>query len=351
MGSSLPRTLDLGTAEAPPLGLAAGLKENLVLTLDLSSRASLSTDSGEAFTQNVVGIDLRKMFSGPEADWGTLLFQGYLTRIANQAHHPPFFEDDDDWELVYRIANLNLTRLARGKLNLRVGHFEIPYGLEQSINTNGTLRDYTHGRNLGVKADWGTTINGVFPGFEYEVSASRGTGNEYFDRGNPHAVAGRIGTPSEAKVILGLSAFYGRVSNPGAVAVFEGGSADPVAARDLQAIVRRSRFGADLQWHFSSPFALLGEVSVGRDYNQDVCNALVELDWRSPGETFLVYLQTRCFAQRFAAGWDDALSCALGARYNPDATWALSAQYTQDFTTFFRVPRDAVFSLQLRFRF
>ncbi len=62
-----------------------------------------------------------------------------------------------------------------GKPRVRIGHFEIPYGIEHAINTNGTLRNYRHSANLGIKADWGLAINGETTSFEYEVSASRGS--------------------------------------------------------------------------------------------------------------------------------------------------------------------------------
>ena len=136
--------------------------ENLRMTVDLSSRIGLTRGGGTAY-QHVIGLDSHKVISGEGGDWGTVVMQGYLTRIDNQAQHPPFFDGADDTQFVYRIVNLNLTRYGRGRFNVRVGHFEIPFGLEHVINTNGTLRDFMHGPNLGVKADWGAGVNGSFP--------------------------------------------------------------------------------------------------------------------------------------------------------------------------------------------
>lgn len=176
---------------------------NLRLTLDLSSRISLSTRRGKVGTEHVIGLDLHKVFSDAEGDWGTLRLQPYLTRIDNLNQRPAFFEDDDDWELVFRFCDFNFTRIGRGRFNIRMGHFEVPYGLEHLLDTNGTLRQFIPGRNLGLKADWGVSINGVFPQFEYEVALTRGTGNEFFHRGEPFALAGRIGTPRDRNFVLG----------------------------------------------------------------------------------------------------------------------------------------------------
>ena len=35
---------------------------------------------------------------------------------------------------------------------------------------------WVHGANIGVKADWGATVNGELESFDYEFSWSRGTG-------------------------------------------------------------------------------------------------------------------------------------------------------------------------------
>lgn len=158
--------------------------------------------------------------------------------------HPPFFEDDHDQELVYRIFNFNYTALARGRFNIRVGHYEIPYGLEHVVNTNGTLRDYTPGRNLGVKADWGTGVNGGFDKFEYEIGLSRCTGNVYSSDGNPYILAGRIGTPRDENVVAGFSFMVGDVAQPGT----------------SEKTRNRKRFGPDIQVR-RGPWSMVAEAS------------------------------------------------------------------------------------------
>lgn len=343
-------------------GFAGAVQDNLRVTLDLSSRVSLSARRGKVSSENVIGIDLHKVFSDSEGDWGTLRLQPYLTRIDNLTRRPSFFEDDDDWELDFRFFDFNFTRIGRGRFNIRAGHFELPYGLEHLLDTNGTVRQLIPRRNLGFKSDWGVSINGVFPQFEYEVALTRGTGNEVFDRGGPFTVVGRIGTPRDRNLVLGVSVFHGRVWDPAGVRRWRWGlePANPlsrVVARLVGAggrgehdIVRRTRFGIDVQWYMG-PVGLLAEASFGRDYNQDVFNGLGELNWSNADDRWFAYTQARVFAQRFASGWDSATQSVVGVRYRPDNHRSFSVQYTQDIESMFDVSRDGVTTVQTRYRF
>ena len=308
--------------------------ENVRFTVDLSSRMSVNTNTGDISAAQFIGFDMHKVFTGKKGDWGTAVVQGYLTRIDNQKKHPPFFDGEDDWEMVYRIVNFNYTGLARGRFNIRVGHYEIPYGLEHLVNTNGTLRDYMHGRNIGVKADWGVGINGDLDAFEYEIGLSRGTGNGYFSTGNPYILAGRVGTPRDANVVAGFSFMVGDVARPAAP----------------RKVLYRRRFGPDIQVHWG-PWSVLAEASYGDDEGKGVVNGLVELDWRSRGERWLIYTQTRLFNQEFPTRWDEASSVVGGVRFALDRHWAFSGQLGQEISTFGASSRGGLGSLQIRYRF
>ena len=317
---------------APRDGLPDWMMDNLRWTIDLSSRAGLFTDTGRIGTTNIVGLDLHKVFSDVQGDWGTLTVQLYLTRIDDIPSPPPFFESDEDWELVTRITNFNYTGLAGGRFNIKAGHFEIPFGLEVPVNTNGTLRQMITARNLGVVADWGVGVNGVLPeaGATYEVTISRGSGIEYFNRWDPFIVAGRVGTSGRDDLEFGVSALHGEIAG-------------------RSGTIRRTRVGVDGQW-YPGPIGLLAEVSVGRNDDDDVANALIELNSQNAHETVTGYMQARVFTQRFDSGWDDAASLVWGVRFTPDRHWALSAQFEQNLTVF-RGSRDGVLSVQLRYRF
>ncbi|MGB0714407.1 MAG: hypothetical protein ACPGXK_00920 [Phycisphaerae bacterium] len=342
--------------------LGKELGSNLRLTLDLSSRVVYNARTGHAASLNFIGFDLHKVISDADGDWGTLTLQGYTTNINNLNPHPPFFEDDDDWDFVPRIFDFNFTRLARGRFNIRVGHFELPYGLEQIINTNGTLYDFVHGRNLGVKADWGVTVNGVIENIEYEVALTRGSGIEYSGRGSPWIVSGRIGSSRYENFIVGASFMHGEVQSPMGLRTWRSGlklpsRVDRVLGRTTsqpnrgnEGVIRRTRAGMDFQWYLG-PLGLFGEFSAGRDFNQDVFNALGELNWRSDDDALFLYSQMLVFAQRFGRGWDNALQSKTGMRWMLDNHWALSLQYIQDLATFEGGKHNRLVEMQVRYRF
>jgi hypothetical protein len=316
-------------------GLVSAWRENLRFTVDLAARGIYDTQNHEFGNVEFLGIDMHKVFSNASGDWGTLLLQPYLTRINNVAMHPPFFDSNYDTQIEFRICNFNYTGLAGGRFNIRVGHFEIPFGLEQVINTNGTLRDYIHGPNFGLKADWGITVNGELPAFEYEVALSRGSGNYWRSAGDPYIVSGRIATPQDRSWSVGLSGFRGDVYAP----------AEP------DGTFRRSRVGLDGQWYWHQ-FGLLGEVSAGRDESRSVVNALAELDYSSVDGVWLTYLQLRRFSIERPGGAsnDSAVSTALGITFDPDNHWSFGLQWSHDFTTFAGAPDSNVIAGQVRYR-
>lgn len=102
------------------------LFENSRAIIDLSSRFSAKIDGdGESFT-HFVGLDTHNLFSDEKGDWAT-----YVGQI--------------DWSLTTRMLKLNVNLLGRiidGAPNVRVGHYEIPFGLDHLINTNGTLHNF-----------------------------------------------------------------------------------------------------------------------------------------------------------------------------------------------------------------
>lgn len=323
---SLPAYVDAGESTA-----WGTLTENLRRSLDLSLRGAVNGRTGEVASVAALGVDTHTVLSGESRDIGTLTLQLYLTRIDNMPMRPVFFEEEDDWELVFRIFSYNAHLTAQRELNLRIGHLEIPFGVETLIDTNGTLRQYLHGPNLGVIADWGASLNGELEGMEYEVGWSRGTGNEWTDRGDPGVVFGRVGTDRYADTVAGLSFFDGKVLTPAGV-------------------IERSRYGADVS-HYVGALGLAADVSVGRDFDTDVYAALAETNWRNSDETVDAWLQVRDLGREINGSYEDTLSTQLGCRYVTPWNWTLSAQWTQTLSTIGDGHRDGVFTLQFRTRF
>ncbi len=306
--------------------------QNQRFSIDLSSRVLHDFETDETATLQFIGIDYLKIFSNSGGDYGTLLLQPYITRIDNLKKRPAFFDDEDDTEFVFRNFYYNYTGLGRGRFNIRLGHFELPYGLEQIYATNGTIQQFIQGPNLGLKVDWGVSLNGILPSFEYEVALTRGSGNAWETKGDPYVVSGRIGTSREKNLILGLSAMDGELFT------------------NKEQTQSRSRYGVDFTW-FVRSFTLKGELSTGKNESTNVFNSFLELDWQSPYETSLLYLQFKRFSREGQQGWDDKNNLAIGARYEPDNHWQLDAQLSDDLSTMGAAAKHQVLGLQIRYRF
>ncbi|MDG2423687.1 MAG: hypothetical protein P8M22_06900 [Phycisphaerales bacterium] len=317
-----------------PLEWLGPIADNLRFTIDLSGRFEWNSRRREWGITQFYGFDLYKVFSGKEGDWGILLLQGFATRINNVQPHPWFFNGSTDWEFVYRIFNFNYTGLAGGRFNVKVGHFEMPFGLEMLLDTNGTLRNVDTARNLGIKADWGVTLNGVIGHLEYEVGLGRGSGNEWRAAGSPYEFVGRIGTAREEPWVFGLSGFYGDLYRPN------------VPGNTIQ----RRRIGLDASW-FGGPVDVMSQMSFGLDNDDTVINSLVELGWKPFSEGLMVYLQLRQDSRQFEQDWSTQVQTRLGFEWAPDRHWVLSAEWVQNLVNFEDQPADATIRLQARYRF
>lgn len=303
--------------------------ENSRWTVDLSTRPSYDLNGDDWSSQHVIGLDYHKVFSTERGDIGTLVFQPYWVQLHN-VNSPPFiFDDGDDGELTWRIANFNYTALSRGLFNIRLGHFEVPFGLEQNLDTNGTARQYTFS-DRGIKADWGVSLNGVLPLLDYEIALTRGSGNEISDRDSPYIFAGRVGTPSTANLVVGLSWLHG----------------DVLTANDS---VQRRRLGVDVAYYYRHWEALF-EVSGGEDEGVDVANALMELSWRNSNEELHTYLQIRQSQRDEVEGRRNGSSVTLGVNWSIFSKIDLSAQWFRELDTLMAPRKAQRITLQARYR-
>jgi hypothetical protein len=105
----------------------------------------------------------------------------------------------------------------------------------------------------------------------------------------------------------------------------------------------------DVTW-VDGQHTLKAEVSAGRDFNQDILNALVEIDWLSTDELLHAYLQGIYLGQR-GSGWDEDVITRLGIVWAVTQYFSVSGQYEQDLKTYGSRPTDALFTIQARVRF
>lgn len=327
---------DFSTNELTETGvLTSSWKENLRFTVDVSNRSLFLTGSGDHANLAFLGIDLHKVFTADEGNIGTLILQPFLTRSDNfQSFPKSLFADPHDWTIDWRISNFNYTGLGRGKPNIRIGSFELPFGLEQIINTNGTIRDYTHFENFGIKTDWGVTLNGEASDVEYELAFSRGSGNRYRRRGDPFLFAGRVGTTRDKPVILGISGLHGETVN------FNGASGT----------TRRSRLGVDMTFA-DERIVYMAEATAGFQDDARVFSGLIEFDTFNRDESILLYNQFFVRGSSETDTWDYEVRDSIGVRWQVDNHWALSTQVSHFFDVLGNGNGGTNVAVQARYRF
>ena len=311
------------------------MTENLRLSLDVSSRTVSYEQSDLQKDQqgkqvgytHVIGMDLHKVFSDNQGDVGTLVLQTYLTKLDNQVQRPGFFEDENDSKLVYRIMTFNYTRHSQWRPNIKLGHLELPYGLEHSLNTNGTLKGYQQGPNLGIKADWGMSLNKQHQNLEYEVSATTGGNQEIKRQDGSYVYSARIGTPRSGNQVIGASIYESSLANN-----------------------KRRRFALDAQYYWGL-FAVYGQFDTGEDNQQDVHKAIIDLNWRDTQEITTVYLQSFYLMKEVQSENQKKHTYTLGVQLDYRQQWDISAQYQWDQQVFTGESKNPLLSAQLRYRF
>ncbi|MCH6258101.1 hypothetical protein MLD52_16185 [Puniceicoccaceae bacterium K14] len=308
--------------------LVKDTNDDLRLALDASVRVVNFEPADEVGFMNWLGLDIYQVLQTPDRDWGSLTFQGYLLRIDNLIMRPGFFESENDWEFTYRIFKLELKPFGGiGRPRIQLGHLELPFGIENQINTNGTLRQFTNGRNLGLKADWGIGIIGESNSLRYEVTLTRGTGQEFHRRNEPWAISGRVGSEGGKMISHGLSAYTSNVNG-----------------------MDRWRAAYDHTIHLGL-YYVMNELSLGENENREVLNAFSEVGWKTQHEAFVLYLQAKYHQVGLGYSKSSDLSGSFGLRYAPDSNWAFSAQYSEVVEQTIESRRGSNVGIQLRYRY
>lgn len=327
------------------------LTDNLRVSIDLLTRFETTKERDQDGWLHAIGLDIHKVFSDESGDIGTLLFQPYAAR-RDSLPLPPHVDEDHRWEFEAHDIYFNLTRFGQGRTNVRVGHFDVPFGLEPIVDTHFRLRQLVPMQNLGTKKDWGVSLNGAFSTFDYEVALTRGSGIEFIDKGENFVVAGRIGTPADENFIIGVSAMYAEIIDPMKVMRYRMGL--PMAQMMLfippDDIIRRHRIGVDVT-SIQGQFTLRGELSAGQDFDQDVIVALGDVEWTNPDGTWKAWVQTLYWSQDATNGWDADLTVRTGVAWKYDDQWTLSAQLVHDFESYLNGVTDTIFTVQLRWTF
>ncbi len=309
------------------------------LAVDQATRIVQTSNGGGPGILNWIGLDFITDIGGADGKTiGTLLLQPYVIHADGLPKTPPIFDGPHDWAMQWRFIQFDVTRWAHRGIGWKLGHFQVPFGLEHGINTTGTLRQFTNNSNLGVKADWGPSLYGERNGIDYEVAVTRGSGNEYRENDGNRVLAARVGNSLEENLCFGVSYMDAQLTGQ-----------DPPGMMTSFPKPTRTRWGADFRWRRAT-HTLLGETSYGKNDDDDVWASLLELNSSSNDERSLYYAQLVASGSKPSSGWQEREALQLGLRQHLSAHSTLSLQWAQDL----EVPTGAeksVIAVQLRFRF
>ena len=302
--------------------------ENSRITFDLSSRTSYFERNDEFQFQQFIGFDFYSPINDGVKDWGYITLQPYLHRIDNGTRTPAYYDDFHDWEFILRTAAITYTGMGYNLPWIRVGHFEVPFGVEHTKNTFGNLHQYAQTQKLGIKVDWGIAIGQELEKWQYEFSLTRGSGLKYRDRENPYAFSGRIGTLNDNYWAAGMSVFYG----------------DVLRGKSVQ---NRQLFAIDFQYFWNS-WGLLSEFNIGDIDEKDSFGSLLEVNWRNMDESLKIYAQYHYRDTRESA---EISSVVFGTLYRISSNLLISAQMNNELSQLRDNFRENIFELQIRYLF
>lgn len=321
-------------------------KDTLIIRKELILGGAWSDERSKESGKNAVGFEVLKKFSHKRGDWGSVLVQLRIVRYDNYYMYMNntrmsfnHIDGMHDWELEFHDAYFQFRGPLRRKINVKIGHFDVPYGLEQHVDTHTTLVQLMAGRNIGFKKDWGISLAGQFPRFGYELAFTRGSGFEYREHGKNFLISARVGTPVDQNFMIGISGLYGKPID--AMGVMRGRkdalAGEPPTWFDRNHkpgddIIKRWRTGLDSIYIYG-PYTFKGEVSYGADVNQEVINAIFEARYLFPGmdERLEATVQIQSSYQDISgSGGDNDSFMLLGLSYRITKEVTLQSAYRHD---------------------
>ena len=314
-------------------------RPSLDLAIDINTRIVEKSGGSGTGHLNWIGIDFVDNLTWDGLPLASVIFQAYAIEAKDLPATPIFFDEPRDWQLHWRLVYLDFDRWAHRGISWKVGHLLVPFGLEWITNTNGTLRQYTNAKNLGVKADWGMSGHGTLDGLDYEVALTRGSGNEYRDVDDNHVFAVRIAAHPSRVFSIGVSFLDANLTGQDAPV---GMSAFPKPDR--------VRYGIDGRWTFPR-VQWLTELSSGKNDDLEVWSGLIEANLTNSDERDLAYMQVVGSGTKGSSGWDERILVNLGVKRLIGPSLSLEAQWTHDLEVPGNGPLGDTGVLQMRYRF
>lgn len=310
--------------------------------LYLSGRYSYRLEQAEG--RNSLGFILFGTFSGSEGQIGDLNMQFRAAYYNNQFERGKkmsreYTDRIDDFKVELHNAYLRLRALPP-LLNVRFGHFYVPYGLQPWIDTHGTLLQSPAMEFVGMDRDWGIAIEGQNDKLEYQLGLTRGSGMDYFERDNNFALAGKLSTARIGEYLnewLGISFLVGRIFDPMAVERLRGYDMNEKQDEFKGNIIKRWRMGIDGQ-KIVGPVRIRFEISGGKDARKEnILGEFFEAKYAlGKNNRWSTYLQFENLTQDLnRSRRDSETPVRWGLTYSFSANYNLQFVVSRDLNTIF----------------
>lgn len=252
--------LVLGSSPLSAAGSRSLLHRELNLAV-LYSRRDANLDFHPAPLFSSVGLEYLQKF----ADGTPGRLNPDATDLYVQFAYDPL---DDRLETRFRDVWIRFVEPESG-FRVRLGHFDIPFGLNPIAEPRGVALQPLAFFDLGFKKDWGLSVQGEWQNFGYETAATTGMGDKLRRRRGRYLWTGRIGIPTYRDVQYGISSLYG-----------------VLPASFLSGELKRSwRLSMDVTYLYHEPYTVArGELTFGADDGASVGGFLLRLNQIIPAD-------------------------------------------------------------------
>lgn len=265
---------------------------------------------------NSLGFEDYRKFSTEYGDFLT-------TDLQLRAAYDSTKNSHDAWSLQIHNAWLEY-RLGSGK-KVRLGHFDVPFGLEPSLDTHGTILQTIAEMNIGSKQDWGLAFKGVGQSFEFETALQIGSGMSVYRRDGSFLASARLGSASNNNFQCGISLLYGRWLDAPGMNTF------PRNDLTSDETTLKKRVGFDAQYLFG-PFLFKSEVDYGSNNHDAVLGHFWEVDYTLPRhQNWEFELQFQSWINDLRQSNSDDSTLGLGVSYKVNQNVTVRSVYYHDF--------------------
>lgn len=276
--------VEASTAAFRADGAGSGLADNLGFRKELLSQFASSRNSAPSSRQSA-GFEVLKKFSTETKTVAGVNFQGRLVRRDRFVPVPNDMEGmtRDGWTFEHHNAYADLYN---DPVNIRVGRFYVPFGLNVQTDTHGAVLQLSNDRNFGFERDWYAGLWGTLSeDLSYDAAYLAGSGYDLKHRGQSGLGAARLSLGAKHGYEHGL----------------EGGLSVLAGERLAPGPVETRRAGLDGRWRRVVPTGLLtwtSELSAGRDASDAVLSQLYQSEYLHASRRWGLAAQYRRFWTR-----------------------------------------------------